>query len=178
MTMTPSIRTLTQARAYILRVGICGIFAEVEGNSLWEMTDLPERQPGEKGWGQKVISIWGWKNELPAKYPDEIFYGKVSGGGVLAVLMSLEYLRKEHYPKYHRPISECSPLAQKLYQVIRLDPLTTPQLREEMGMAERPMRNRLERALQELQITLNIVRRNASADTHDTWVLFSEQYSI
>ena len=140
------------------------------------MTDLPERLPGEKGWGQKITTIWGWKNELPAKYPDEIFYGKVPG--IHAVLMSLTYLRKEHYPKYHRPIAECTPLAQKLYKAIRFDPLTTPQLREELGMTERPLRNRFERALQELQITLNIVRRNAPEDTNDTWVLFSEQYSI
>jgi len=176
MTTKPFIRTLEQARKHILKVGICGIFAEVEGNSLWDVTDLPERQPEEKGWGQKVIAIWGWKNELPAKYPEEIFYGKVPG--ILAVLMSLKYLRETHYPKYHRPIGECSALAKKLYQVIRFDPLTTPQLREEMGMTERPKRNQLERALQELQITLNIVRRNAPEDTHDTWVLFSEQYSI
>jgi hypothetical protein len=32
------------------------------------------------------------------------------------------------------------------------------------------------RALQELQITLNIARRNSLEDENDTWVLFSEQY--
>src|SRR5476649_734949 len=128
--MKPFIRTLEQAREYVLLVGICGIFSEVQGQSLLAVTDLPERQPGEKGWGQKVHAIWGWKNELPAKYPEEIFYGKVPG--ILAVLMSLKYLREEHFSKYHRPIGECSPLAQKIYKVIRLDPLTTAELREEM----------------------------------------------
>jgi hypothetical protein len=53
-----------------------------------------ERQPGEKGWGQKGIAIWRWKNELPATYPEVIFYGKIPGGR--AVLMSMDYLRAEH----------------------------------------------------------------------------------
>ena len=43
-------------------------------------------------------------------------------------------------------------------------------------MAGRPERNRFDRALQELQVTLNIVRRNSLEDEKDTWVLFSEQY--
>jgi hypothetical protein len=30
--------------------------------------------------------------------------------------------------------------------------------------------------LQELQITLNIVRRNSLQDEKDTWVLFKDQY--
>ena len=30
-----------------------------------------------------------------------------------AALMSMAYLRMEHYPKNHRPLNECSPLAQK-----------------------------------------------------------------
>jgi hypothetical protein len=30
--------------------------------------------------------------------------------------------------------------------------------------------------LQELQITLNIVRRNSLEDEKDTWVLFNDQY--
>ena len=43
-------------------------------------------------------------------------------------------------------------------------------------MTKRPERNRFERALQELQITLNIARRNSLEDENDTWVLFSDQY--
>jgi hypothetical protein len=76
------VRSLKQARAYILRVGICGIFSDgkVGRSSLWDVVDLPDRQPGEKGWGQKVIAIWRWKNELPALYPEEIFYGKIPSG--------------------------------------------------------------------------------------------------
>jgi hypothetical protein len=55
-----AVRTLKQARTYILQVGICGIFSDagVGMPNLWEVVDLPDRQPGEKGWGQKVIAIW------------------------------------------------------------------------------------------------------------------------
>jgi len=91
-------------------------------------------------------------------------------------LISLDYLRREHYPKHHRPIGECSALAQRIYERLRLDPLTTGSLREELDMARRPERNRFDRALQELQVTLNIARRNSLEDENDTWVLFSDQY--
>jgi hypothetical protein len=40
----------------------------------------------------------------------------------------------------------------------------------------RPERNRFDRALQELQVTLNIARRNSLEDENDTWVLFSDHY--
>jgi hypothetical protein len=50
------VRTLKQARAYILQVGICGIFSDagVGMPNLWDAVDLPDRQPGEKGWGQGI----------------------------------------------------------------------------------------------------------------------------
>jgi hypothetical protein len=170
------VRTLKQARAYILQVGMCGIFSDagIGMPNLWEVVDLPDRQPGEKGWGQKVVAIWRWKNELPAIYPEEIFYGKIPAGR--AALMSMDYLCAEHYPKYHRPLRECTALAQRIYQRLRLDPQTTASLREELDMTGCPERNRFARALQELQVTLNIARRNSLEDENDTWVLFSEQY--
>jgi hypothetical protein len=90
--------------------------------------------------------------------------------------MSMDYLRVEHYPKHHRSLRECSALAQKIYERLRLDPLTTGSLREELKMTLRPERNRFDRALQELQVTLNIARRNSLEDENDTWVLFSDQY--
>jgi hypothetical protein len=43
-------------------------------------------------------------------------------------------------------------------------------------MTLRPERNRFDRALTELQVTLNIARRNSLEDENDTWVLFSDQY--
>jgi hypothetical protein len=170
------VRTLKQARAYILQVGICGIFSDagVGMPNLWEVVDLPDRQPGEKGWGQKVVAIWRWKNELPAIYPEEIFYGKIPAGR--AALMSMDYLRVQHYPKNHQPLRDCSALAQRIYERLRLDPQTTGSLREELNMTGRPDRNRFNRALKELQVTLNIARRNSLEDENDTWVLFSDQY--
>lgn len=172
----PFIRTLKQARAHVLKVGICGIFSDAKGtmSCLWDVVDLPGRQKGEKGWGQKVTSIWGWKNELPALYPDEIFYGKIPGG--LAVLMSMKYLRETHYPSTHKPVESCSPVAQRLYRALKFDPYTTSDLRKELGMTQRPERSQFERGLQELQVTLNIARRNSLEDENDTWVLFREQY--
>lgn len=170
----PSVRTLQEARAFIRRVKVCGIFSEVQGASLWDVVDLPGRIPGQKGWGEKVTSIWGWKNELPTRYPNEVYYGKMPGG--LAMLMSVPYLKKTHYPTNHKPIRECSALAQRLYGVILHDPITTRNLRAELGMSRPPERNRFDRALQELQGTLNIVRRHALADEFDTWIPFREQY--
>ena len=171
-----SVRTLRQAKAFVLHAGICGIFSDAKGKMpcLWDVVDLPGRKSGEKGWGQKVTAIWTWKNQLPAKYPQEIFYGKITGG--LAVLMSMRHLRESHYPEYHRPLRDCSPLARRLYEIIRMDPIMTGPLREEVNMAKRPERNQFERALKELQITLNVVRRNSASDESDTWVPFTEQY--
>jgi hypothetical protein len=171
-----SVRTMQQAYAFVLRVRICGIFSDAKSGliSLWDVTDLPDRVKGEKGWGQKVIAVWRWKNELPAIYPEEIFYGKIPPGR--AALMSMEYLRTEHYQRHHRPVKECSLLANRIYQVIRNDPTTTGELRKEMEMTHRPERAKFDRALQELQITLNITRRNSLEDEKDTWVLFSDQY--
>ena len=159
-----------------MRARVCGIFSDGKGtmSCLWTAVDLPERRPGESGWGKKVTAIWRWKNELPARYPREVFYGKIKGG--LAVLMSLEYLRHEHYTKHHRPPAECSPLARRLYDVIRLDPISTGSLREEVGLGGRAGRSKFDRALQDLQVTLNIVRRNSLQDDTDIWVPFAEQY--
>jgi hypothetical protein len=173
-----TVRTLKQARAYVLQVGICGIFSDAGLGmpNLWDVVDLPDRQPGEKGWGQKVVAIWRWKNELPATYPEEIFYGKIPAGR--AVLMSMNYLRAEHYPKHHRPLRGCTALARKIYERLRLDPLTTGLLREELNMTLRPERTRFDRALLELQVTLNIARRNSLEDENDTWVPFREMISI
>src|SRR6202047_2176841 len=168
--------TLKQARTYVLQVGVCGIFSDagVGMPNLWDVVDLTDRQPGEKGWCQKVVAVWRWKNELPAIYPEEIFYGKIPPGR--AALMSMEYLRTEHYQRHHRPVKECSLLANRIYQVIRNDPTTTGELRKEMEMTHRPERAKFDRALRELQITLNITRRNSLEDEKDTWVLFSDQY--
>lgn len=173
-----SIRTLEQARKFVREVGICGIFSDGKGGlvSLWDVVDLPEKQPGQKGWGERVSAIWRWKNELPATHPDEVFYGKIPGG--LAVLMSLDYLWNEHYPRFHREIEECSPIARRMYGVIRVELLPTTALRNQLGMTHPPAKGKFEKALVELQTTLNVVRSNDPAATNDVWVPFREQYTV
>lgn len=176
MSGSDSVRTLAAARAFVRRVGICGIFSDAKRGlpSLWTVVDLPDDRGPGRGWGQKVTAIWRWKNELPATYPDEIFYGKAPGGG--AVLMSLDHLRSAHYPAYHRPLAALSPLARRVHAALRLEPLSTAALREELGLTDVAGRRQLDRALKELQTSLNIARRNDPADSLDVWVPFREQY--
>ncbi|MCF7688681.1 MAG: hypothetical protein K9M98_06070 [Cephaloticoccus sp.] len=176
MKTKPHIRTLKQALAHVRKVGVCLVFADPKSNlaNLWDAIDLPEKLPGEKGWGQKVGAVWSWKNQLPADYPDEIFYGKGAKGK--SVLMTLDYLKKVHHPAFHRPVVQCSPLAQKIYELVRIEPMTTPALRQAILKGDRSRKAAFAKALVELQVTLNIVRCNAPEITSDTWVRFAEQY--
>ena len=170
------IKTLEQAREFVLRVKTCLIFGSQKSKlpSLWDVVTLPERQAGEKGWGQKISAIWTWKNQLPAECPEEIFYGKLPGG--LAVLMSMDHLRDVHYPQHHKDISLCSPLARKIFHLIRSEPLTTTELRKALPPTTTLTKSALDRALVELQVTLNIVRSNAPEVKNDTWLRFTDQY--
>ena len=175
MTASHPVKTLEQARAFVLDVGICGILHDAKGRlpTLWDVVDAPDKQQGERGWGDKMGKVWSWKNELPAIYPDEIFYGKIKGGR--AVLMSMRMLR-ELYPQQHKPLAECSSLARQLFELIAQGPIMTVPLRQAVGMTERKARSQFDRALQELQITFNIVRSNRADVEGDTWVPFLEQY--
>ena len=172
----PRIKTLEQARAFILRERVCLIFGSKKSElpSLWDCVDLPDRVPGEKGWGQKITAIWTWKNHLPAECPDEIFYGKLPGG--LAVLMSMDHLREVHYPQAHKDISKCSPLARKMFNLIRTEPMTTTELRKVLPPTVTLTKSALDRALVELQVTLNITRSNAPEIHQDTWLRCVDQY--
>ena len=170
------LKTLAQAHAFVCAVGKCAIFADKKKDlpSLWDAVDLPEKQPGEKGWGQKIGAVWSWKNQLPAAYPDEIFYGKDEKGR--AVLMTLEHLAKEHRPKVFRPIEQCSPMARKIYALVKVEPMTTTALRNAVAGKDKALRAAFTKALTELQVTLNIVRSNAPEIEADTWLRFSELY--
>ena len=170
------IRTLEGAYRFVKAVGICAIFADRRGQlpSLWDVVDLPDKKPGEKGWGKKIGAVWSWKNLLPADYPDEIFYGKIPGGR--AVLMTMEYLRATHYPKHSKPIQNCSAAARRLYDLVRVEPRGTTELRNLFAGKNRSLRATFARALVELQVTLNVTRLNAAEAEADTWVPFSEQY--
>ena len=172
---TNTVRTLEQARDFVLEVGICGILHDAQGRlpTLWDAVDLPDKQPGEPGWGEKMGAVWPWKNDLPMIYPDQVFYGKIKGGR--AVLMSMEKLRAL-YPQQHRPLGACSELARELFAIIEQGPIMTVPLREIIGMTDREARPRFDRALVELQVTFNVVRSNQPGVEGDTWVPFIEQY--
>jgi hypothetical protein len=175
-TRAPKVRTLEQAFEFVLKVKTCLIFGSKKSSlpSLWDVVDLPGRQPGQKGWGAKVEAIWAWKNELPAQFPEEIFYGKLPGG--LAVLMCLEHLRKVHYPTSHRAIAECSPLARQAFKFIRSEPHTTAELRKALSPSGAISKSKIDKSLVELQTTLNITRSNAPNVEKDLWLPFAEQY--
>ena len=81
--------------------------------------------------------VWTWKNQLPASYPDQIFYGKIKGGR--AVLMSMAKLR-ELYPQQHTPLSACSALAQEIYGLVAQGQLMTVPLRKISASALRRSR--------------------------------------
>ena len=170
------LKTLAQARSFVLAVGKCAIFADKKKDlpSLWDAVDLPDKKPGEKGWGQKIGAVWSWKNALPSTYPDEIFYGKDETGR--AVLMTLDHLRREHYPKFHRPLEQCSPMARKIFALVKVEPMTTTALRNAVAQKDKALRAAFAKALVELQVTLNIVRSNAPEIEADTWLRFAELY--
>ena len=169
------IKTIEEAYAFIRDVKICTIFAQnTVYSSLWENVDLPDKQPGEKGRGQKVVAVWAWKNKLPALYPDEIFYGKIRSGH--AVLMEMSYLREEHFPKAYQPVENLSKLAQFTYERVRLEPGETAALRNIVVSDYGSTKSQFNTALKDLQISLNVVRSNGLHVERDTWVTFEELY--
>jgi hypothetical protein len=170
------IKTLEQARLFVIKQGICTLFPEPGKTlqSLWDAVDLPEKQPGETGWGAKVTAVWSWKNQLPAQYPQEIFYGKTKGGA--AVLMTLDHLRHHHYPRYHQDIRKCRPLAREIYELISQDSYATTELRRDSMEQFGCTKSQFDTALKELQVTLNIVRSNEPGVERDTWLPFQEIY--
>lgn len=172
----PRIKTIEQALDYVHQIRVCGIFGSKDSAlpTLWDAVDLPHRSGGRTKWGARLEAVWAWKNELPAMFPDEIFYGKLPDG--LAMLMTLDHLREVHYPAHHRAVSECSSLARRAYEWIRREPHTTGELRKALSPSGQISKSRLDAALVELQATLNITRSNAPNLKVDTWLPFAEQY--
>ena len=170
------IKTIEQAYQFVKKVKICTIFSgdKVEHNSLWKNVDLPDKQPGEKGWGEKMTAVWTWKNQLPAQFPDDIFYGKIKGG--LAVLMDMDYLASDHFPQAYKDIQTQNILAQTIYSNIVVEPWDTSTLRKVTMQEVGCTKSQFNTALKNLQITMNIVRLNDSRIEKDTWVPFKELY--
>ncbi len=170
------VTTIEEAYDFIQKEGICTIFSEsVPGvKSFWEAVDLPDRTGGRTKWGARMEAVWEWKIELPTLYPDDIYYGKIKGGH--AALMSMRYFKEVHYPSNARPVSSCKPLAQKVFEIVRLSPGTTAEIRREAMERFGCTKSRFETALKELQVSLNIVRLNEPDLKNDTWVPFDEVY--
>lgn len=170
------IKTFEEARLLVQQLQVCTIYesAKTKLPSLWEYVDLPEKQPGEKGWGAKVAAVWDWKNRLPTEFPDEIFYGKVKGG--FAVLMSMDYLREVHFKAAYQPVDKLNPLYAHVFEKIRVEPWDTTSLRNEMIQAYGCSKSQFDTALKNLQISLNVVRSNEPDIERDTWLTFKEQY--
>jgi hypothetical protein len=166
------IKTIEDAAAFVKQVKICTVFPsdKTEHTSLYEHVDLPEKQPGEKGWGRRVEAVWPWKNALPARYPGEIYYGKIKGG--FAVLMDMGYLADVHFPAAHRPVASLNQLAQTVFERIQMEPRSTTDLRRETMAETGCAKSRFDSALKNLQITMNVVR-DAEAE-QDTWLTFRE----
>jgi endonuclease-8 len=169
---TGTVRTLEQARDFVLDVGLCGVLHDPKGKipTLWDA--LAFSPTGPDAWGAKLGRVWALRQQLVASYPDQIFSGKIRGGRI--VLMSMEKLR-EQYARYHRPLEQCSQLAQQLANIIAQAPITTQALRQAAGMFTRKDRGRFERALQELQSSFHIVR-SPDSETADVWLPFLKLY--
>ena len=169
------VKTIEDARAFVKEVKICTIFPsdKIALTSLYENVDLPEKQPGESGWGARMEAVWPWKNQLPSDYPDEIFYGKIKGG--FAVLMEMNHLADTHFPAAYKRVSSLNQLEQAVYEKIRVEPWTTTELRNEVVRERGCSKSQFDTALKNLQITLNIVR--ACDAEQDTWLTFREVYA-
>lgn len=170
------IKTIAQARQFVRRVKVCTIFPtdKVEYTSLWENVDLPDKQPGEKGWGEKMTAVWTWKSRLPAEYPNDIYYGKIKGG--LAVLMDMDYMVDSHFPQAYKQVRSLSRLAQYIYDKVAEEPWDTTALRKAVMQDFGCTKSQFDTALKNLQISMNIVRMNDPQAEHDTWVPFRELY--
>jgi endonuclease-8 len=169
---TDTVHTLEDAREFVFQVGLCGVAHDPKGKlpTLWDALAFPSSGPDR--WGEKLVRVWALRQQLAATYPEQIFTGRIRGGRV--VLMSLERLGQE-YAGMHRPLEQCSELAQQLFAIVERGPTTSAQLRQALGMVTRKDRSRFERALQELQTSFNIARSSASEGV-DVWVPFAQQY--
>ncbi|MAO64624.1 MAG: hypothetical protein CL666_06465 [Balneola sp.] len=170
------IKTIEQACQFVKKVKVCTIFSsdKVEHTSLWEHVDLPEKQPGEKGWGKKMTTVWSWKNQLTALYPNEIFYGKINGG--FAVLMDMDYMANDHFPRAYKDIQTQDSLAQHIYSKVVTEPWDTTSLRKVTMQEVGCTKSQFDTALKNLQVTMNIARLNDPQIERDRWVSFKEMH--
>jgi hypothetical protein len=168
-----TVRTIEEARDFVLKVGACGVLHDSKGGySLWDAIDAPDKLPGESGWGEKMGYVWSWKNELPATYPDQIFYGKRKQGTMLCSMDAL----KQYYKQSYRPLEELSEVAQRLFGIISQAPVNNKELKQLAYMTGKDQKSAFDKAMLELQLAFQIVRVNSMDVDGDTWTPFEAQY--
>lgn len=171
------IKTFDQAYQFVLEQKVCTVFGSKCSlyPSLWDNTALSEEKPKAGGWSPKVTAVWDWKTRIPQTYPEEVFYGKVPGGD--AVLMEMHHFRDVHYAAAYQPVHELDPLAQEVFESIRLGPDYTGPLRKRAISELGCTKSKFDTALKKLQISLNIVRSNDPQLKNDFWLPMSEVHA-
>ena len=154
------IKTFDEAYQFVLEQKVCTVFGSKNSPypSLWDNTGLSEKKPAAGGWNPKVTAIWDWKTRIPQTYPDTVFYGKIPGGD--AVLMEMQHFRQHHYSETFQSVSELDPLAQEIYNFIRLEPTYSGPLRKRAIASLGCTKSQFDTAVKKLQISLNIVHSN------------------
>ena len=173
---TMKIKTFEDACEFVRQQKLCTVFGSKNSphQSLWDNTDLSADKPKGGGWSPRVMAVWKWKTEIPQTYSDEFYYGKILGGD--AVLMTLDYLRTEHYPANFQSVDELGKLPNAVYEHILTDPWYTGDLRAMVMDETGCTKSRFDTALKKLQISLNIVRSNDPIHENDLWLPFHEVY--
>lgn len=168
------IKTFEQAYQFVLDEKVVTVFGSKNSPhpSLWDNTGLSERKPKAGGWSPKVVAVWDWKTRIPQTYPDEIFYGKVKGGD--AVLMEMSHFRDVHFAEAYQDVNELDQLSQDVFQLIRLEPGYTGDVRKRAISQTGCTKSRFDTALKKLQISLNIVRSNDPKMKNDFWLPMRE----
>lgn len=170
------IKSLEEAYDFVLKNRVCTVFGSKDSPypSPWDNTGLSEKKPKAGGWSSKVTAVWDWKTRIPQTYPAKIYYGKVQGGD--AVLIEMQHFRNVHYPKAFCHVTDLDPLAQDVYELIRLEPNYTGPLRKRAIAELGCTKSRFETALKNLQISLKIVRSNDPKITCDFWLTMREAH--
>jgi hypothetical protein len=168
------IRVEAQARAFVDRAGFCFLFPApgVEMPSLWEAVNGKPRAIPKHHHDHALSLTWTWKDSLPAQ--KAVWYGKLLRGKPMFVSLDLLpafYALSENYGDLHDYRQQfadgrMSVEARTVYETL-LDggPLSTNAMRKAAGLfGKGETARRFERAVQELQQDLKIVKCGVSED--------------
>lgn len=168
------IKTFDEAYQFVLDQEVCTVFGSKgsQYQSLWDNTGLSEEKPKSGGWSPKVVAVWDWKTRIPQTYPTQVFYGKIPGGD--AALIEMQHFKNVHYPAAFQSMDAMDPLPQAIYELIRLEPAYTGDLRKRAIAQLSCTKSQFDTALKKLQVSLNIVRSNDPVFKNDFWLTMRE----